>query len=210
VTFPIGLVNRKPGLRLQLASVTQGPLFQDFVSKFLNVSVMPRGTRPSSLRRYKLFETLLRGPLAMRPCDRCIANSLECRVDYSVSEKCAQCVRSSHTCSLTVGDTEWDNLHGSLDKIEREIQCAKESKQEIRARLLRLKRQKQALLDKRKKMFDRESQNVAELEVDEFVRANLQNPSSVGRDSPQTPTGLSQVSFSALLNRNTPELQSSS
>jgi hypothetical protein len=82
---------------------------------------MSRGTRPSSLRRYKLFEIFLHGPLAMRPYDRCVTNSLECRVDYLVSEKCAQCVRSSHICSLTVDDTKWDNLHRSLNKIKREI-----------------------------------------------------------------------------------------
>jgi len=134
----------------------------------------------------------------MHACVSCSFRTVECRVDYSVSEKCSECVRLSRPCSLTVSDAEWARLHSEIEEADRELDRAREAKQEVRARILRLKRKKQALQDKRKEMFDRETRNVEALELDE---QRLPAPSSPG--------GLSQVSF-GFLDRMSPVLAGNS
>jgi uncharacterized protein YdcH (DUF465 family) len=131
----------------------------------------------------------------MHACVSCSSRAVDCHVDYSVSEKCSECVRLSRPCSLTVSDAEWAKLHADLAEVDREIARAREAKHEARARLLRLKRKKQTLQDKRKETFDRESRNVEALEVDEQLAALGPLPSSPG--------GLSQVSF-GFLDRTSP------
>jgi hypothetical protein len=70
------------------------------------------------------------------------SRAVECRVNYSISEKYSECVRLSRPCSLTVSDAEWAKLHLEIKEADRELDRAREAKQEVRARILRLKRKK--------------------------------------------------------------------
>jgi hypothetical protein len=67
---------------------------------------------------------------------------VECRVDYLVSEKYSEYVRLSRSCSLTVSDAEWAKLYLKIEEADRELDRAREAKQKVRARILRLKRKK--------------------------------------------------------------------
>jgi hypothetical protein len=160
---------------------------------------MPRQPRPSIRRRTTLSSTIKRGPLAIYAYTSYSSRAVECRVDYSVSEKCLECVRLSRPYSLTVSNAEWAKLYSKIKEADRELNRAREAKQEVRTRIFRLKRKKQALQDKRKEMFDRETRNVEALELDEQRLPPA--PSSSG--------GLSQVSF-GFLDRISPVLSGNS
>jgi uncharacterized protein YhaN len=135
----------------------------------------------------------------MYACTSYSSRAVECRVDYSISEKYLECVRLSRPYSLTVSDAEWAKLHSKIEEADRELDRAREAKQEVRARILRLKRKKQALQDKRKKIFDRETRNVEALELNEQRLP----------PAPFSPGGLSQVSF-GFLDRMSPVLTGNS
>jgi hypothetical protein len=95
------------------------------------------------------------------------SRAVECRINYSISEKYSECVRLLRPYSLTVSDAEWAKLYLKIEEADRELNRAREAKQEVRARILRLKRKKQAFQDKRKEMFNRETRNVKVLKLDE-------------------------------------------
>jgi hypothetical protein len=104
----------------------------------------------------------------MRPCQRCVSRGLECR-KASSSEKCAECIRISQPCSLSVSAAAFDSLDADLDSLEKEIQRAREQKQEARSKLLHLKSRRQQLLERKGEMVNRELRNIEELEVDEML-----------------------------------------
>jgi hypothetical protein len=145
----------------------------------------------------------------MRPCKRCISRGLECRTSLeSSSDKCAECVRVSHPCSLVVTPREFAAVDSQLEKVESDLQLAREAKrrarlleQEARDRISRLKAHRQKLLEKKGEMVSRELQNIEELEADEALAA-------LG-PLPQSPTSFSQVSFGSL-SRTSPVPTSSS
>jgi flagellar biosynthesis chaperone FliJ len=136
---------------------------------------MPRSVRTSTYRRRKLYNTIRRAPLVMRPYQRYMNHGLECRKALS-SEKYGEYIRVSHPCSLSVSAAEFDSINAHLDSLKKEIQRAREQKQEIRnklqevrSKLLRLKRQRQATLEKKGEMVNRELRNIKELKVDEAL-----------------------------------------
>jgi hypothetical protein len=63
-----------------------------------------------SIARYKkLVEIIESSPLTMRPYKRYISRGLECRKSL-LSEKCSECIRVSHSCSLIVTVAEFDSV----------------------------------------------------------------------------------------------------
>jgi hypothetical protein len=171
---------------------------------------MPSRLRGSTARRKKLVDIIATCPLTMRPCKRCTSRGLECRTSL-LSEKCGECIRVSQPCSLVVTAAEFDSVESQLRKVEEEMQRAREIKLEARNKLAKLKKRRQSLLETKGELVNRELQNIEELEADErMIEGQLDPTSGIPAFSLGSPTGLSQVSFSALLSRNTPELQSSS
>jgi hypothetical protein len=188
-----------------LASVTQGLPSQDFVPKFLNVSVMPRRVlkASSTVRRHIRADNILRfGFAAMRPCTACASRGVVC-VTSSADERCEQCCRNQRKCDLA---SPWEEY----EKIFKQKEELRERRLEAEMKAVRLRKQERLLQKKLRELGSREEQNILDLEADEVLMG-------LGEDAPQSealgassPGGLSQASFSALLNRTTPELQSSS
>jgi hypothetical protein len=74
----------------------------------------------------------------MRPYQRYISRSLKYR-KASSSEKYAECIRISQPYSLSVSAAAFNSIDADLDSLEKEIQRAREQKQEARSKLLYLK-----------------------------------------------------------------------
>jgi hypothetical protein len=89
---------------------------------------MPRQPRPSTRRRTILSSTIKRGPLAIYACASYSSRTVECRIDYLVSEKCSEYVRLSRSYSLTVSDAEWAKLYSEIKEADRELNRAREAK----------------------------------------------------------------------------------
>jgi hypothetical protein len=54
--------------------------------------------------------------------------AVECRVDYSISEKYLEYVRLLRPCSLTVSDAEWIKFYSKIEEADRELDRAREAK----------------------------------------------------------------------------------
>jgi hypothetical protein len=67
---------------------------------------MPRQPRPSTRRRTTLISTIKRGLLTIYACTFYSSRAVEYRVDYSISEKYAEYIRLSRSCSLTISNAE--------------------------------------------------------------------------------------------------------
>ena len=92
-------------------------------------------------------------------------------------------------------------MNSRLAKTEAELRAAQEAKREAKARVWRLKAQRQKLFEEQGRLTAREMRNIEELEVDEAL-AQLE-------PLPSSPTGFSQVSFGSL-GRTSPMPTSSS
>ena len=81
-------------------------------------------------------------------------------------------------------------MNSRLAKTEAELRAAQEAKREAKARVWRLKAQRQKLFEEQGRLAAREMRNIEELEVDEAL-AQLE-------PLPSSPIGFSQVSFGSL------------
>jgi hypothetical protein len=148
---------------------------------------MPSKKRPGSSthRRHNFADRiLLEGFIAMRPCAACVSSGALC-VLSSRDERCEQCYRFNRSCELASPWAEDDRLKQKEEKL-------REERLKAESEAVRLRKQERLVQKKRRQLWEREKQNIVELEGDEVLTLGIEGPSFPG---PTSPTGLSQVSF---------------
>jgi hypothetical protein len=158
---------------------------------------MPRAasSRTSTLRRHKFADRILaEGFFAMRPCASCVSSGTLC-VLSARDERCEQCYRFNRSCELASPWVEDDRLKRKEEQLREERLRAEQE-------AVRLRKQERLVQKKRRLLWEREKQNISELEGDEAVAGMASRVESPSR-GPTSPTGLSQVSFGSF-GRTTP------
>jgi hypothetical protein len=105
-------------------------------------------------------------------------------------ERCEQCYRFNRRCDLA---SPW----AEDDRLQRKEEELREQRLEAEMKAARLRKQERQLQKKRKALWEREKQNVDELEADEAAAeavARSTPPAGLPEPAP-SPTGFSQVSF---------------
>jgi hypothetical protein len=95
----------------------------------------------------------------MRPCTSCTSQGVLCVLSPR-DERCEQCYRFNRRCDLA---SPW----AEDDRLQRKEEELREQRLEAEMKAARLRKQERQLQKKRKALWEREKQNVAELEVDE-------------------------------------------
>jgi hypothetical protein len=144
----------------------------------------------STCRRYKLTDLLLaEGLITMRPCSACTSRGVLCVVSPR-DERCEQCYRSRRQCDLASPWAEDGRLKKQEEELREQALAAQAEALTTEAKVARLRKQARLVEKRRQALWEREKQNIDELEVDEAVAEALE-PSA--EEQPQTalsPTGL--------------------
>ncbi len=133
---------------------------------------MPKNTKLSSStkRRHATADHIaLIGTERMRKCTRCAVDGAPCIVS-ELSDSCERCYRTHRSCELSAPWSEVQKVLAQSDKLDEQIL-------ESQAKILRLRKQKRALVKKLKELGAREEQNVFGLEQDEQAAASTGAPS---------------------------------
>ncbi len=106
----------------------------------------------------------------MVACRRCALSQKECRLS-SLSQKCAECIRSGKKCEPAEPVVNFASIDRAMEKLEREeleteaVQLATAEQLRVsQARLQRLRKQKRFLRDREQEMFTKGLSDVEELE----------------------------------------------
>jgi hypothetical protein len=135
-------------------------------------------------RRISQYQRILRdGFPTDDPCSRCLRRGEVCVMD-SKSRNCASCTRYGRKCEKRFhSDKEWDALERAESKIDAELRLAEEKHVELSqqfaqtlARIVRLRKQKQFLKERGKKMLDHDT-----VVIDRF---DEENPSEIPPSPP--------------------------
>jgi len=122
----------------------------------------------------------------MRPCASCVSSGTLC-VLSARDERCEQCYRFNRSCDLASPWAEDDRLKKKEEQLREERLKAEQA-------AVQLRKQERLVQKKRRLLWEREKQNISELEEDEAASgaaSQVQSP----LQGPRSPTGLSQVSF---------------
>jgi len=122
----------------------------------------------------------------MRPCSYCISVGEFC-VLSTLDERCEQCYRGNRSCDLASPWAEDDRL-----KAKEEI--LREKRLRAEAEAVKIRKAERKLQKQRRLLWEREKQNIAELEVDELLAGAAAAPSEPAPGVPPGPAGPSQVS----------------
>jgi hypothetical protein len=139
--------------------------FLVFVSRTFHslLDTMPQVSR-STLRRHFVANNILKhGAFATRPCHYCTVHDLFCVVS-SLQDSCESCFRFHRSCDLALPLKEIDRLHEKEESLEREIF-------QLREKTLHLEKIKCSVRKELRKLGDRESQNIADLEMGELAES---------------------------------------
>ena len=122
----------------------------------------------------------------MRPCSLCVKGNKQCLVGVG-SERCSNCIINGRKCDLVISVTEMRRVEKARRDVRSEIRATV-------AKLARLQAQEDRIEEEKKKLVERELQNIEELEADE--RSDRAAPSSedflfdVSSESFEVPEGL--------------------
>ena len=124
----------------------------------------------------------------MFPCSRCAKQNRKCVVDSDKSARCAECVRSKHSCdvkadawSANVPSTgDWESIAKQKERLE-------EQEEEAMAKILRLRKQRKLLLRREAEMAKRGLKFLDELDAAEAKEREDTARSSLSHTSPVTP-----------------------
>ena len=103
----------------------------------------------------------------MRPCTLCSKSNKQCLVGAD-SDRCSNCVSGGRKCDLVVSPMEMRRVERRRNEIWQELS-------ETLAKASRLQKQFEAVEKEKRKLVERELQNIEELEEDERSRASA-NP----------------------------------
>jgi hypothetical protein len=114
----------------------------------------------SSFRRHSIADHLLSTrSITIRPCTSCTSQGVLCVLSPR-DERCEQCYRFNRRCDLA---SPW----AEDDRFQRKEEELREQRLEAEIKAARLRKQERQLQKKRKALWEREKQNVDELEADE-------------------------------------------
>lgn len=106
----------------------------------------------------------------MVACLRCARSQKECRLS-SLSQKCAECIRTGRKCEPAEPAVNFAGIDKALEKLEREeleTEAAWEAAVELarvkQSKLKRLRQQRRFLKEREQKMFEKGLSDVEELE----------------------------------------------
>ena len=114
----------------------------------------------------------------MSPCSHCREQGLRCVKDYGNPQRtrCSECVRSRVSCDAEFAleddwdrevprASDWASLDRQEEKLDEEEERAVAASQEAMAKVVRLRKQKKFLRERRKKMADRGLKYLDELDA---------------------------------------------
>ncbi|APA07047.1 hypothetical protein SS1G_04260 [Sclerotinia sclerotiorum 1980 UF-70] len=131
----------------------------------------------------------------MIPCNFCRENELRCVKDLSNSERtrCSECMRARRSCDAEFAlSDDWDRevpREGDWEALDRHEEKLDREEEATMSKLLRLRKQRKFIKERRKRMADRGLKYLDELDALE-EREKLENE-RVEREKEQAGTGSS-------------------